>query len=88
MAANTHISLKFRPTDTMCRPLIAGKSATPGLLVECSKADLQPGKDVTVEVVARVAGSYRFSSLADMQYVADDSLKVQEQEASNIAILT
>lgn len=71
----------------MCRPLLAGKTNTPGLLVECSKNDLQPGKDVTVKVVARVNSSYRFSSLADMQYVADESLKVQEQQASSTTLL-
>lgn len=82
MPGSGTLALKFRPTDTTCRPLLAAKRAVKGLLVECCKNDLQPGEDVTVKVVAQVHGAYSFPTLADIQYNADSSLKAQEEEAS------
>ena len=73
--ANTHLPLRFRPEDSLCRPILGEKCSVKGLLVEISKDDSQGAQTLSVRAVAKVNGSYRFSTLSDFQYVADDSLE-------------
>ena len=74
--SNTHLPLKYRPADGMCRPIFGEKCSVKGLLVAVTRPE-QGAMALKVEAVARVNGSYQFSSLADFQYTADDSLAIQ-----------
>lgn len=75
LPANVHLPLKFRPADGLCRPLVGDKYSVRGLLVSVTR-DSQDGlESFRLNTVARVNSSYGFSSLVDIQYVADKSLQ-------------
>ena len=69
------LPLNFRPRDPLSHPIFGDNRPTRGLLLRVTrKRNPDSAAPLRTEVVARVSSIFRFTGMADFQFVADSTL--------------